>query len=162
MRTGAVPVSRPPKHRATAEERRDKNGKDKDKERTRNREMTQQTIGCAMTKAPADRGGNLYRRTILLAAIRISANVIMLAAVCLAMYMSSLHPSESLSVFCQYFFGITVVTWVAAKYGCEYVRKAYADADESLVRLPGQRKARLVRWKVAGENVSLRRASRLA
>ncbi len=124
--------------------------------------MMDRTMDSARTKAPVDKGGNLYKRTVMLAAIRILANVIMLAAVCLAMYMSSLHPSESLSVFCQYFFGITVVTWIAAKYGCEFVRRAYADADESLVRLPGKKKAQLVRWKVAGTSVSPQRVSKLA
>ena len=109
-----------------------------------------------------DRSDNLYRRTVLLAGIRILANVIMLAAVCFAMYMSSLHPSEALSVFCQYFFGITVVVWTAAKYCCGHVRRALADPDESLVRLPGMKKPQLVRWKVAASRVCLERTQELA
>lgn len=105
---------------------------------------------------------NQYRRTIWLCAIRVTANVIMLAAVCLAMYQSYLNPASSLSVFCQYFFGITVVTWTLAKFACARVRKVFADADEGLVRLPGHKKAMLVHWKVAESSLYVQRPSQIA
>ena len=41
---------------------------------------------------------NAYKRTVWLAGIRIGANVIMLAAVCVAMYQSFLHPAEYLEL----------------------------------------------------------------
>ena len=92
---------------------------------------------------------NAYKRTVWLAGIRIGANVIMLAAVCVAMYQSFLHPAEALSVFCQWFFGITILTWIGARQLAELVRRRLADADEGLVRLPGHKKSALMRWRVA-------------
>lgn len=105
---------------------------------------------------------NQYKRTIWLCAIRVAANLVMLAAVCVAMYQSYLNPASSLSVFCQYFFGITIVTWTAARFACSRVRMMYADADEGLVRLPGHKKYSLVHWKVAESSLCVQRPTQIA
>ncbi len=100
---------------------------------------------------------NAYKRTVRLIIIRVAANVLTLGAVVLAMYFSWLHPSEALLVFCQWFFGITVATWFVAGRLSRYVRAAYADPDEGLVRLPGHRHGMVMRWRVAAPQTALLR-----
>ena len=100
---------------------------------------------------------NDYKRSLWLMAIRVMANVLTLAAICVAMYMSYQYPSESLVVFCKWFFGITVVTWVAARKLCTYIRYRFADLDEGLVQLPGRKDKLLMRWKIAAPAVVLAR-----
>lgn len=91
---------------------------------------------------------NTYRRTIIIGVIRVAANAITLGAVFLAMYQSFNHPAEPVTSFCSWFFGITVVTWIAARCGITWTRRRLADGDEGMVRLPGSRRSCLVRWKV--------------
>lgn len=93
---------------------------------------------------------NAYRRTLLIGGIRILANVVTLGAVFLAMYQSFNHPAESLVVFCYWFFGITVTTWVVCGFAMSWIRRRLTDVDEGMVRLPGHRRSCLVRWKVCG------------
>lgn len=100
---------------------------------------------------------NAYKRYIWLIAIRVVANVLTLGALCLGMYMSYLHPSEGLLIFCQWFFGITIVTWYTAKKLCTYIRATYADPDEGIVKLPGHKKGMLMRWKIATPEAGLMR-----
>ncbi len=92
---------------------------------------------------------NAYRRAVRLIVIRVAANVLTLGALVLAMYFSWRRPSEGLLVFCQWFFGVAAVVWVAASRLSRWVRRTCTDPDEGLVRLPGHRKATLVRWRVA-------------
>ena len=103
---------------------------------------------------------NSYKRSIWLIAIRVAANVLTLGAICLAMYMSYLSPEEALLVFCQWFFGITVVTWVIARRLCLFIRCRFADLDESMVLLPGQKHKTIMRWKVACPALALSRPAR--
>ncbi len=103
---------------------------------------------------------NAYKRTVRLIIIRVAANVLTVGAVVLAMYMSWLHPSEGLLVFCQWFFGITIATWFAAAKLSMRVRTVYADKDEGLVRLPGRRRDTLMRWSVAAPEMALLRPGR--
>ncbi len=103
---------------------------------------------------------NAYKRSIRLIIIRVAANVLTLAAIVVAMYMAYLHPGESLLVFCQWFFGITVVVWFAARKLCYHVRATLADRDESMVLLPGQKKRCIVRWKIAAPQLALLRPQR--
>ncbi|MDO5536258.1 MAG: hypothetical protein Q4F72_01815, partial [Desulfovibrionaceae bacterium] len=91
---------------------------------------------------------NAYKRTVWLMGIRVTANVLTLGALCVAMYMSYLHPSEALLTFCQWFFGITLATWYVCRKLGQYVRRTLADQDEGLVRLPGHRKAAVMKWKI--------------
>ncbi len=102
---------------------------------------------------------NAYKRAVWLAAVNIGANVIVLGAAVLGMYMSYRHPSEALLVFCQWFFAIAVLDIVAARFVRRWVRLRFADPDQSLVRLPGHRRPLIVRWRVADHAVSLSRSS---
>ena len=91
---------------------------------------------------------NAYRRALYGTIIHVSANVVTLLSICLAMYMSFHYPNDCLTVFCAWFFGITVSAWFLAKRLDRYVRLHFADADEGLVRLPGKHREMLMRWKV--------------
>lgn len=92
---------------------------------------------------------NAYRRAFYTSIIQVMANALMIAAIFLAMYQSFHHPSESLSVFCVWFFGITVPSWIVAKALVRFVRRRFADRDEGMVRLPGRRRSSLMHWKVS-------------
>ena len=98
---------------------------------------------------------NAYSRKLYTLAVKVGANVATLAAV----YQSSLHPAESLYVFCLWFFGIGICTWMLARTLLRRIRVRYADSDEGLVRLPGQRRESLVRWKVCGQTPVLERCT---
>lgn len=102
---------------------------------------------------------NAYRRAVYLTVVRVAANLIMLGAVCLGMYMSSKHPASALLVFCQYFFGVTVVAWFAAGRLSSFIRRRFADADEGPVRLPGHRRECLVHWRVANASPTPQRVT---
>lgn len=92
---------------------------------------------------------NDYKRTLYTGTIKVAANVMMLVAIFFAMYQAFLHPTESLVVFCIWFFAISIVTWVVARFLMKYVRQRFADSDEGMVKLPKQRRSTLVRWKVS-------------
>ena len=102
---------------------------------------------------------NAYSRKLYTLAVKVGANVATLVAVFVAMYQSSLHPAESLYVFCLWFFGIGICTWMLARTLLRRIRVRYADSDEGLVRLPGQRRESLVRWKVCGQTPVLERCT---
>ena len=102
---------------------------------------------------------NAYSRKLYTLAVKVGANVATLAAVFVAMYQSSLPPAESLYVFCLWFFGIGICTWMLARTLLRRIRVRYADSDEGLVRLPGQRRESLVRWKVCGQTPVLERCT---
>lgn len=90
---------------------------------------------------------NSYRRTIASAAIRIVANIIMLAAIVIGMYMASRSPSSSLGTFSLWFFAIVIPNWMFAFWLIRYFRRKYPGEEESLVDLPRLGKC-LVRWRV--------------
>lgn len=100
---------------------------------------------------------NAYRRALYGTIIHVSANVVTLLSICLAMYMSFHYPNDFLTVFCAWFFGITVSAWFLAKRLDRYVRLHFADADEGLVRLPGKHREMLMRWKVCARMPVLER-----
>ena len=76
---------------------------------------------------------NAYRRALYGTIIHVSANVVTLLSICLAMYMSFHYPNDFLTVFCAWFFGITVSAWFLAKRLDRYVRLHFADADATNV-----------------------------
>ena len=47
---------------------------------------------------------NAYRRALYGTIIHVSANVVTLLSICLAMYMSFHYPNDCLTVFCAWFF----------------------------------------------------------
>ena len=92
---------------------------------------------------------NSYRQSLYTAIVRISANVIMLGAVFLAMFQASRWPDwPSEAVFCLFFFGITIPVWIAAAFLTRYIRRRWNALPQSLVKLPGLGE-QLVTWQVA-------------
>lgn len=94
-----------------------------------------------------------FKRELWQRAIQITANILVLAALCLGMYMASQNPDEMLAECSRWFFpllgGILLCVWVASRI----VRHHFAaDSAEdtrlmSVVHLPKQG-AKLVRWTV--------------
>lgn len=90
---------------------------------------------------------NSYRRSISSIVIRIVANLVMLAALVLAMYKAFHSPSSSLGTFCLWFFAIVIPNWFCAFWLIRYFRRKYPGEEESLVDLPRIGKC-LVRWRL--------------
>lgn len=91
---------------------------------------------------------NSYRQSFYAGLIRIVANIVMVAAVFIAMYVSvgpGDWPAEA--VFCAVFFGITIPAWAIAFWLTRLVRRIFPAAAESMVDLPGRGPC-LVRWQV--------------
>lgn len=55
-----------------------------------------------------------YKRSLYSSIVRIVANVVMIGAVFLGMYMASRSPMSSMSTFCLWFFGISIPVWMGA------------------------------------------------
>ena len=55
-----------------------------------------------------------YKRSLYSSIVRIVANVVMIGAVFLGMYMASRLPMSSMSTFCLWFFGISIPVWMGA------------------------------------------------
>ena len=53
-----------------------------------------------------------YKRSLYSSIVRIVANVVMIGAVFLGMYMASRLPMSSMSTFCLWFFGISIPVWM--------------------------------------------------
>lgn len=91
---------------------------------------------------------NIYRQTLYLAAIRVFANLAMVAAVFIAMYQAARWPGwSSESVFCLIFFGITIPVWTLAWALARWLRSRLPSGCQSVVRLPGLG-PQLVAWRV--------------
>ena len=93
---------------------------------------------------------NSYKRSLYVSMTRIVANLLMLAAVFLAMYQAGHSPSSSLSTFCLWFFVITIPLWTGALFLTCHIARRFPAEQESLVELPGLGR-RLVRWRVLNE-----------
>lgn len=92
---------------------------------------------------------NSYKQTLYIGIIRITANLIMLGAVFLAMHQSfRWHAWPSEAVFCLCFFGITIPAWIGAIYLTRWVRRTFPANARCFVDLPG-RGRQLVEWRVA-------------
>lgn len=91
---------------------------------------------------------NSYKQALYVGIIRILANVIMLAAVFIAMYQASRWPAwPSEAVFCLVFFGITIPAWLAALRLTRWARRRWPAAAITLVCLP-KAGEQLVQWRV--------------
>lgn len=95
---------------------------------------------------------NSYKQSVYIAIIRISANLIMLCSVFLAMRQASrwaAWPTEA--VFCLFFFGISIPAWIIAWRLTRLTRKLFPAERQSLIKLPilGEQ---LISWRVADEN----------
>lgn len=91
---------------------------------------------------------NAYKQSLYCGSVRILANLIMVAAVFLAMYRASrvtVWPSEA--VFCLWFFGVTIPVWIVAWSLCKKIRASFPAEDTTSIRLPGTGAAR-VRWSL--------------
>ncbi|MCR4666921.1 MAG: hypothetical protein K5657_06465 [Desulfovibrio sp.] len=89
-----------------------------------------------------------YKEALLVGGIRIGANVLMIVALFLAMYMASKNVASSMMTFCIWFFGLIIPLWVGAIMLIRHVRKKAAASVTSFVCLPGMREPCLVEWKV--------------
>ncbi len=90
---------------------------------------------------------NSYKQSLYVGSIRVVANVLMLCALFLAMFMASHSQTGSLSEFCLYFFGITIPVWILAFYAIRRVREYFHADDMSVVDLPRLGRC-LVRWQI--------------
>ncbi|MBQ9536829.1 MAG: hypothetical protein IJU79_03460 [Desulfovibrionaceae bacterium] len=89
-----------------------------------------------------------YKESLLVGLVRIMANVLMLAALFLAMYNASHSSGSSMLIFCAWFFGITICVWVAAWYLIRLIREKGQSRAESFLLLPHCTEPCLVRWEV--------------
>ncbi len=89
-----------------------------------------------------------YREAVLIGTIRIVANILMIGALFLAMYLASTSFGSGMLTFCTWFFGITIPVWIVALYLTKYVRRLAKGACVSFIVLPGSDKPCLVEWKV--------------
>lgn len=89
---------------------------------------------------------NSYKQSLYGALIRVMANLLMVAAVFLAMYRAARGDSSEVT-FCLWFFGITVPLWASAFYLNRVIKRRFPAEHESLIDLPRQGR-RLVRWRV--------------
>lgn len=91
---------------------------------------------------------NAYKQSIYSAIIRVSANILMVAAVFVAMYQASRWPGwPSEAVFCIVFFSITIPAWLAAWQLIRWTRRRWPGPAQSLVSLPGLG-SQLVTWQI--------------
>lgn len=92
---------------------------------------------------------NSYRQSLYSALIRICANLIMVGAIFLAMYQAARWPGwPSETVFCIFFFGITIPAWTIAFALSRWLRKRSPAINQSMVDLPRLGR-QLVSWRVA-------------
>lgn len=91
---------------------------------------------------------NSYRQSLYAGLIRVTANLIMIGAVFLAMYQAS-HWSQwpSEAVFSCWFFGITIPVWCMAFMLTRFVKHRFPAQPQSLVDLPRLGR-QLVHWRV--------------
>ena len=68
-----------------------------------------------------------YKRSLYSSIVRIVANVVMIGAVFLGMYMASRSPMSSMSTFCLWFFGISIPVWMGAFALIRKIRQVYVD-----------------------------------
>ena len=88
-----------------------------------------------------------YKRSLYCSIVRIAANVVMIAAVFLGMYMASRAPMSSMGTFCLWFFGISIPVWMGAFALIRKIRQLYADEGATYIELP-RHGASLVYWRV--------------
>ena len=81
-------------------------------------------------------------------AIRISANLLMIGALFLAMYVAQTTYGSGTLTLCAGFFGISIPIWVVAIYLTKYVRRLAKKNSISYILLPGHDKPCLVEWTV--------------
>lgn len=91
---------------------------------------------------------NSYRQSLYTGVIRVLANLVMVAAVFVGMYMSAHSTAASELVFSVWFFGISLPVWGAAFWLTRLVRRRWPAVGQSLVDLP-KRGPCLVCWQVA-------------
>lgn len=91
-----------------------------------------------------------YTEALLVGGIRIGANLLMIGALFLAMYLASASYGSGMLTFCAWFFGITVPVWVCAIILTKQVRKRAKKNMVSYLVLPGRKEPCLVEWKVLG------------
>lgn len=77
-----------------------------------------------------------YKRSLYSSIVRIVANVVMIGAVFLGMYMASRSPMSSMSTFCLWFFGISIPVWMGAFALIRKIRQVYADEGATYIELP--------------------------
>ncbi len=90
---------------------------------------------------------NSYKQHLYISCIRIVANVLMVAAVFVAMYQSSSSFDAAELTFCAWFFGITVPLWAGAFGLTRMVRRRFPAEGQSMVHLPRMGLS-LVSWRV--------------
>ncbi|MBR4741673.1 MAG: hypothetical protein IK079_02080 [Desulfovibrio sp.] len=90
-----------------------------------------------------------YKASLYVGGIRIGANVVMIAALFLAMYLTT-HTYGGILTFCAWFFGVTIPVWFFAWYLIKQIRKQVENA-ESYIVLPGCQEPCLVHWRVCEE-----------
>jgi len=91
---------------------------------------------------------NSYKQSLYVALVRITANIIMVAAVFFAMYQAARWPGwSSEAVFCLLFFGITIPVWTGAWLVIKWIRKRWPGLAQSMVCLP-RIGNQLVAWRV--------------
>lgn len=95
---------------------------------------------------------NSYHQTLYAGIIKVMANIIMMAAVFVAMYQSSHSAGSSDLVFCAWFFGLTVPAWGLAFWLVRLIRRKFPAEFQSLVLLPRHGQS-LVSWRVAESSV---------
>ena len=81
---------------------------------------------------------NSYKQSFYIGLIRIIANVFMLGAVFVGMYMAFRGSLPAEAEFCIWFFGITVPVWTCAIFLTRFVRRRFPAEEESLVDLPSR------------------------
>ncbi|MBQ7609154.1 MAG: hypothetical protein IJU76_14485 [Desulfovibrionaceae bacterium] len=89
-----------------------------------------------------------YKEALLISIIRIVANIIMVGAIFLGMYMAQTSVGGGMMTLCAWFFGVTIPTWIVALYLTRYVRRLARGRSVSMVVLPGSDKPCLVEWTV--------------
>ena len=89
---------------------------------------------------------NSYKRSFYTGMVRITANLLTLGVVFLAMYKVS-NSSSAMLTFCLWFFGCAVPLWIVAFRLMRHIRQRFPAEDQSFMELPGH-KAALVTWRV--------------
>lgn len=92
---------------------------------------------------------NSYKQSLYSGIIRITANLLMIGAVFLAMYMAAHTPGGSVMTFCGWFFGVSIPVWMLAGWLTRRIRRLYPAEELSWIELPGQG-ATFVKWTVCG------------
>ena len=91
---------------------------------------------------------NQYKQSLYTGIIKIFANLVMVAAIFIAMRLASRQIAWSSEiVFCVVFFGITIPCWIFAHYLIKWIKKIWPAEDMTMVELP-KRGNQLVSWSV--------------